>query len=87
MKGEIIESTDELRVVWYFAGTTTPYVLEVNDLRKGWVPLILFDDPKQAVETMRSLIRSSEAESKAGRDFYVITPDQDMVKIKERRQE
>lgn len=87
MKREIIESTDEVRVVWHFAETIFPYTLEVNDRIRGWVPLMIFDEPGPAVETMRSLIRSSEAESEAGRDFYVITPDQDMVKIKERRQE
>lgn len=84
---EIIESTDEIRVVWYFEETAFPYVLEVNDRVKGWVPLIFYDAPEPAIDTMRSLIRSSEADSQEGRDSYIVTHDDHLVQIGERSRE
>lgn len=81
---EIIEATDEIRVVWYFEETAFPYVLEVNDRIKGWVPLMFYDAPEPAVDTMRSLIRDSQEESEEGRDTYIVTHDNHLVRIGER---
>ena len=63
MTKAIIKEADDIRVVMYAAETTLPYYLEVNDRVKGWVPLMMYDSPTEALAGMEALIRSSRKEA------------------------
>ena len=65
MTKAIIKETDDVRVVWWMPDPIYPYMLEVKDRVKGWVPLMIYDSPTEALAGMSAIIESNRKEAES----------------------